>query len=183
MSDSQTLKKLSSQFGTEVVGIQTTFALSAAKSAQVKGQYLKLIQERNIPEAQLVSFENIDKKYSVLTKPIDDGSWAASAVRIEPYGNDLWVEVRHYEVSAKANSNKSLWGVLLLVGGLLFIWTGIGFFVFIAGIAILSSKPHFPDSSAERDASKLLFETVVETLTIALVNCDVDAEAQIQSDF
>lgn len=183
MSNTQTLKMLSNRFGTEVVGIQTTFAMSASKANDVRNQYLKLIQDRNIPKTQMQEFENVDENFFVITKTIEYSELATSAVRIEPYGNDLWVEARHYESSAKSRSNKALWGILLTGGGLLFIWTGIGFFVFLAGIGMFFTKPQFPDPGATREASKLLFETVIETVVVALTNCDVDAEAQIKSDF
>ena len=183
MSDAQTLKKLCNQFGTEVANVQTTFAVAASKAEAVRNQFTTLLGDRNIPDAEIQKFANEDKQYQTITKTIGRGDQATSAVRIEAYGNDLLVEVRHYEVSAKAKSNRSCLGTALTVGGLLFIWTGVGVFVFLAGLGILFLKPQFPDPSAERDASKLLFETVMETLMAALTNCDVDAGAQIETDF
>ena len=181
-STKHTLKQRSNKFGTEGAGRQTTFAMSAWKAADVKNQYLKLLQDRDIPRTQIQKVKQEDKSYISITQDIGDGNSATTAVRITPYGNDLWIEIRHYETSPKTKANKTGLGIVLTLGGLLFIWTGIGFFVFLGGIAILSSKAQFPDPSPEREASQLLFETVMETLTTALANCDVDAGAQIETD-
>lgn len=180
MSDGKAIKKLKRKFGTEVAHNQVTTAMEAPKAQAVRDEFLTLLRARAIPNTEIMVDEFNGKEYTIVKQIIKRAEIATTAVHIGVYGNDLLTEWRQYERSGDANAKKTLWGTILTVGGGMFFWTGLGFFIMLSGLGILLfQKPHFPEDSPNREASQLLCETVLETLAVATTNCDVTVGNQL----
>lgn len=182
MLDNKALKQLQKKFGTEVANDQTLVAMEGSKHVQVKEEFLQLLRSRNIPQTEIdtTSFDN----YIIVRKTISQAEIATTAMKIDSYGNDLLLELRQYEKSGKSEGRRVTIGTILTGLGVFFFWTGIGLAALGGGlIMLIFMKSKFSEDSVERQASELLFSTVMETLLTALTNCDVDRNVQLNTTF
>lgn len=180
--DKKALKRLSKKYGTDVANLQTSYALSAHYAGPIKAEYSRLLFQRGLPNTRI---EEVEGGQLVITKDLNPGATetTSTAVSIAPYGNDLLIEIHHYEHSTKSNARLVVIRTVLLTLGVFFWWTGVGLFLLVGGIVMLFSKGQFPESSAEEQAGKLLFATVLETLETALINCGINPNAQLNPGF
>lgn len=184
MSDNKILKKLQKKLGTEVAQNQTLVAMEGQKHTQIKDEFLQLFSARNIPQTEIDTTSFDSSNYIIIRQTISRAEIATTAIRIDSYGNDLLLELRQYEKSAKSDGRRVTIGTVLTGLGALFFWTGIGLAALVGGLAMLVfMKSKFSEDSAERQSSELLFSTVMETLFTTLTNCDVDPNVQLRTTF
>lgn len=180
MLDSNTYKKLQKKVGSknaEVEQYSTSFPLQAKKAEKVKREFLSLIKERRIPKLLIEQFMANDVSFHLLEKTIQAQDKIITAVRIESYGEDLLIDLHHFEASPKEVTKRAVIASLLLTFGLLLVWTGVGAIAALIGLVIGFSKSQFADGTAEKQSSRQQYKTVMETLITALDNCGLGVSA------
>jgi hypothetical protein len=183
MLDADTYKKLQAAIGAQGAGkgqVSALFALQGSKAAKVKAEFLKIIPQRNMPGTHVEELRINDVVFYLVKKTFQPGEEAISAVRIEPYGNDLDVSIHHFEASQKAFMKRRTWGYGLLVGGILIVWSGIGMLAAIIGFLMLRSKGGLPNA-ADQQASYQHNDMVIDSLSMALENCEINTNAQLKA--
>ena len=184
MLDAKTQKALKKQYGVEVSQGSTAIAMMADKAPVVNEALRNLLHERNLPDVEIKDVTVNNDNFLIVSKNIQRTEKMATVLQIESYGNDLLIDIRHFELSGKAGSKRSMWGSAIFSIGLLSIFTGVGLLAVIwGGWLAFVAKSEMPEGSAERQASQQLYETVMETVVVALDNCEVSARAQLSQQF
>jgi hypothetical protein len=160
-------KELKDEYGQRVV------ALASLQASAVTAKFLEILQQRNIPLVTLQHFSSSENEFIVLKKVFKQGEEAATAVRIESFGNDLVIETRQYEWSASKNASYKLWGTILTPIGVLFVWTGVGAIVMFIGIACLITHPRLSGSASEEAGA--FRKAVRECISMALTNLGIES--------
>lgn len=140
-------------------------ALAASHADAVKAEFERILQQRNIPLVSVQHFSDSGHEFVIIRKTFEKGEEATSAVRIEPFGRDLVVEIRQYEWSSSASAKQKFWGTILTVGGLIFVWTGVGAFAFLAGLYLLFTHPEL--MGANKEEANAFREAVRESISMA----------------
>ena len=70
MLNQQAIKALEKQFGSKVAELRATFAVEASKAQAVKDEFMKLINERGLPNTQLKSISGVGPEASIIRKHI-----------------------------------------------------------------------------------------------------------------
>ncbi|MCW5873717.1 MAG: zinc ribbon domain-containing protein [Anaerolineales bacterium] len=186
------VRSLKNEFGVEVISFSTIFTLQGSKADLARNALISQIVKRNIPGAETTLIENGDRQYFVVSKKMKPDAVlssvraseiASTLICLESYGNDLLLEVKHYELSPRQTGRSSGLGAFVFAIGLLFFWTGIGLVALIAGFGMLRGKSPFNDDSPEREKSKLLFQAVMGSLEFALSKADVELDPSAIGEF
>lgn len=183
MLDTDTYKKLQEKMGAnndEVGQVSASFALQGGKAIQTINEFLSLISQRNIPNTIVTQLKINNVVFYIVEKTIEPNEKAITAVRIEAYGNDLLVSIHHFEASQESNNMRLIRGNILLWGGIMFFWTGVGLVAIVIGLGFLASKSRFGPTTARGQSSLQHNQIVTETLLMALNNCEVGAGAQLK---
>jgi len=162
--------------GKEVRTGQDIIAGMGNKADRVKAEFLMQIEQRQIPglkvsESNIGGFTSL-RSYTLIQKSVGAGATATSAVRIEPYGVDLVVERRHFEMSGfgtGANVGKLFYAIAVIGAGLLTLaFTLAGVILIIIGILLLPHGITAEFSGTQRQDSFLLKDAVQMSLTKAI---------------
>lgn len=186
-------EKFTGSLGAEIFNSSSIFALQADKAEEAKRLFVSQVTRRGIPHSEARWIERVGKSYflvrkdarhaRVATGPANSGEVASTLVYVEPYGNDLLVEVKHFELSKSQTSNNRAGGFILTFIGILTFWTGFGLMALFNGLSRLGGKEPFNDKSSSREQSKLLLQAVIESLAFALEKAGVEIGPQPFEEF
>lgn len=164
------------QFGTEVFQGKVFINSASKKAIDLSNAVYQSLKKRNIPNFNVESFSENSAKRIIAKKVIKRGEEATIMIEVKSWGNDLIINVKHYELSTKNTYIKVIISTVAILIGISFWWLGIPLLIGIFGIVYMGSKSRL--SSDEQHESNLLKNIVIETLlksmkTLKLKTSDV----------
>lgn len=164
------------RFGTEVYQGKVFINSASKKAIDLSNEVYQSLKKRNIPNFSVVSYSENSAKRIIAKKVIKNGEEATIAIDFKSWGDDLIINVKHYELSTKNTYIKVIISTVAILIGISFWWLGIPLLIGVLGIVYMGSKSRL--SSDEQHESNLLKNIVIETLlksmkTLKLKTSDV----------
>ena len=183
ITDKATLNQMKIKYGQEVVSYQDTYALKGQYASNIIPTALENLSKRNIPNISVETFSNNGFKYTVITQSLGSKNCASFAVRVDAYGNDLLIDFHHYEKAVTHGTKMHIIGWTMCFVGALLVAVGVGLIPVIAGFWMGLAQYHFPSGSPERQASQLMFQTVLATFGDSMQSYGISQDSELPVNF
>jgi hypothetical protein len=166
--------------GAKISDGRTVIAMAGSQAPMVRQAFADVLQQRNMPGVSIQSLTYGSHDFMMAQKTISQGEEAKSVVRIEPYGNDLVVETRHYEFSQSHATESRIGGTIGAILGFIFFWTGIGFLVFFGSLGTLFGQDKFKLQGSAKEEGEMFRQAVKESILRALANSGISDTVNIK---